>query len=104
MKEEDGSQKSVVDKKDEKVETVESLDIPRKIKSRDTEHLELADMNQTAISRAKKIKYFLGVGFGTVLVTTTLVLVLVLNREDDTEEIQNFENYEEKIPGDAITF
>jgi len=82
----------------------ESLDIPRKIKSRDTEHLELADMNQTAISRAKKIKYFLGVGFGTVLVTTTLVLVLVLNREDDTEEIQNFENYEEKIPGDAITF
>jgi dipeptidyl-peptidase-4 len=64
-------------------------------------------MNQAAISRARKIRYFLGVGFGLVLLSTTLILVLVLNREDQAEEtegIQRYGNYKEKAPEDAITF
>ena len=46
----------------------------------------------------------MGVGFGVVLLSATLVLVLVLNREEADEEIQNFGQYDNKAPGDAITF
>ena len=49
-------------------------------------------------------QYFLGVGFGVVLLSATLVLVLVLNREEADEEIQNFSQYDNKAPEDAITF
>ena len=34
----------------------ESLHISRKTKSRGTDHLDIEDMNQTAVSRAKKIR------------------------------------------------
>merc|ERR1711892_1085506 len=82
----------------------EDLEIPKKSKSIPTRHLDIQDMNQTALTRAKKIRYFLGVGFGAVLLTTTLVLVLVLNREEDAEETQTYSHTDDKAPGDAITF
>merc|ERR1711892_587963 len=82
----------------------EDLEIPKKSKSIPTRHLDIQDMNQTALTRAKKIRYFLGVGFGIVLLTTTLVLVLVLNREEDAEETQIYSHTDDKAPGDAITF
>jgi len=82
----------------------ESLHISRKTKSRDTDHLDIEDMSQTAVSRAKKIRYFLVVGFGLVLASTTLVLVLVLNREEGAEETKDYEQYKREVSGDAITF
>merc|ERR1712179_85952 len=71
----------------------ESLHISRKTKSRGTDHLDIEDMNQTAVSRAKKIRSFLCVGFGLVLVSTTLVLVLVLNGGEGAEETKDYEQY-----------
>jgi len=67
-------------------------------------HLDIQDMNQTALTRAKKIRYLLGVGFGVVVVTTTLALVLVLNREESAEDIQKYGHYNYKAPSDAISF
>jgi len=69
-----------------------------------TQHLEIKDMNQTALTRAKKIRYLLGIGFGVVVVTTTLALVLVLNQEGSADEIQAYGHYDYKAADDAISF
>jgi len=84
----------------------ESLHISRKVKSRETDHLDIEDMSETAVSRARKIRYFLGVGFGLVLLSTTLVVVLVLNRQgaDGAEDTQDYQQYNREVSEDAITF
>ena len=52
------------------------------------------------------VQYFLGVGFGLVLLSTTLVVVLVLNRQDadGAEDTQDYQQYNREVSEDAITF
>ena len=50
------------------------------------------------------VQYFLGVGFGLVLLSTTLVVVLVLNRQDAHEDTQDYQQYDREVSEDAITF
>merc|ERR1712223_234146 len=65
------------------------------------DHLDYDNMDQRALNRAKKIKYFLAAGFGFVLLSSTVALVLVLNNTGENSERKN--TYHSQAE-DAITF
>jgi len=63
-------------------------------------------MNQTALTRAKKIKFLLAAGFGVVVVCTAVILVLVVqgNESDDKIPYQAGYDHTANIRGDGVTF
>jgi len=68
-----------------------------------TDHLKINEMEQTAISRARKIWCSLGIGFGLVLLIATFVLVSVFTTGED-ELTTGYRGYNKQAPDDAITF